>query len=99
MYEGQLFRRSHSFLDKVEDLVISGDGSKIFVLGSSCIQAVSIQTGQNVGRAEFRSPVGEGSSLLVRGSKVRVGDLRDKEWDFGGPEVSNFQTVPFFVSQ
>ena len=73
------------------DLKISGDGSKIFVLGLDGISAVSMQTGRRLGSVKF----GDGSDgLVVRGSRVGTGKPHGWGWDFGGPKVSAFGQFP-----
>ena len=85
VYRGQLLRKFYSSLSHTRGLKISGDGSKIFELGHRCIAAVSMQTGEEVGRVELESRGLD--KLFVRGSKVWVDDLRRRRWDFGGPGV------------
>ena len=69
------------------DLRISGDGSKVFLLGGESIQAWSIQTGQVVGEVRLE---GEPlvNSLIVDGSRVwfYFKDLKTQGWDFGIPD-------------
>ena len=71
------------FQGYVEDLRISGDGSKIFNLYNSSIWAWSIQTGEAV--AEAISCSGGVRSLIVDGSKVWAHTPQSKYegWDFG----------------
>lgn len=88
VYKGQLLRKFHSSLSDIEDLRISGDGSKLFGRSIRYIEAVSMQTGENVGRVEFW--IGNLSSFFVHGSKVGIGHSRGMGWDFGGPKVSDF---------
>ena len=80
------------FAYQPKDLRISGDGSKIFHLYNSSIQAWSIQTGGFVAKAiigfsdRLRSFMVEGSeSLTVEGSKVWAHRplLECEGWDFG----------------
>ena len=92
VYKGQLLRNFHSSLSRIRDLKISGDGSKFFALDHRCIAAVSMQTGELVGRVELES--NGGYDLFVRGSKVWVNDLRRRRWDFGGPGVPPFEEFP-----
>ena len=92
VYKGQLLRKFYSSLSRVRHLKISGDGSKIFALGSHCIAAVSVETGEELGRVEFGS--GAGNTFFVRGSKVGVDDLHRRGWDFGGPGVPNLVEFP-----
>ena len=90
--EGQLLRKFHSSLSHIRSLKISGDGSKIFGLGDGCIEAVSMQTGEEVCCLKLES--GTGCNLVVRGSKVGIDDVHHKGWDFGGPGVPVFGEFP-----
>ena len=72
----------------VNDLRISGDGLKIYLLGKRSIQAQSIWTGEVVGEVELE---GEAlvDSLIVDGSRVWVFliNLQTQQgWDFGIPD-------------
>ena len=72
------------FLWSTEDLRISGDKSKIFLLETNFIQAWSIQTGEVMGNVELESrPLCD--SLIVDGSKVWACfiDSQIQGWDFG----------------
>ena len=68
----------------VEDLRISGDGSRVFCLDADSIQAWSVQTGEVVGRVEivYSSNLG---TLNVDSSKVWAHhpDSGYQGWDFG----------------
>ena len=81
----------HSF-GSVEDVRISGDGSKIFALGYKSLKAWSILTGKHIGlmRSEH-SPIKK--SLTVDGSRVwfhpDIGELQG--WDFEVPDSSPVQ--------
>ena len=69
------------------NLKISGDGSRIFCLGSLSIQAWSIQTGETVGEAEV-APLSWSRSLTVDDTRVWAccPDLGWYQgWDFGIP--------------
>ena len=74
----------------LEDLKMSEDGSKVFLLDESSIKAWSIQTGETVGAAGTRSGVHSSGSLTVDGSKVWVHNSHagDQVWDFGIPDSS-----------
>ena len=75
----------------IQDLKISGDGSKIFGLDiDKMIEARSLQTGECLLCAgkEIKA-VGEGG-LVVHGSKIWLEGSTDVGWDFGGQEVSTF---------
>ena len=92
VYKGQLLRTFHNSFPFPLDLKISGDGSRIFALGSRCIAAMSMQTGEEVGRVELEG--GEVYDLFLRDSKVWVDGPRRGGWDFSGPEVSSFEEFP-----
>lgn len=92
VYKGQLLRKFRSSLTHAGGLKMSGDGSKLFGLGFDWIEALSMETGEEVGRAELG--FGEGSSFFVHGSRVGIDNLRDRGWDFGGPKVSDFGEFP-----
>ena len=71
--------------------VISGDGSKVFVLVDKSIRAWSVWTGEVVGEVKLGSTVkferGFSAQLTVHDSRVWV-DLTDSQtqgWDFGSP--------------
>ena len=71
----------------VKDLRISGDGSKIFILGEKIIQAWSIWTGEAVGEVRLGvKPLID--SLIVDGLRVWffLEDLQTQGWDFGIPD-------------
>ena len=80
------------FTSYVKDLRISGDGSKVFVLGREYIQAWSIQTGEVVGKVglEVEPPY---CCLIADGLRVWVflKDLKIQGWDFG---VSDSTPIP-----
>ena len=86
VYRKQSRGTFHSSLYSLRDLKISGDGTKIFGLGHDCIEAVSLETGENIGCVDIE----EESDFFVRGSKVGMENSRGRGWDFGGPEVSGF---------
>ena len=68
----------------VKDIRISGDGSRVFYLNAYSIQALSVQTGEVVGRVEIVSPSRYGT-LTVDGPRVWVHypDSGYQGWDFG----------------
>ena len=80
------------FTSYVRDPRISGDGSKVFVLGEESIQAWSIQTGEVVGKVGL-----EGEPLyhclIADGLRVCffLEDLEIQGWDFG---VSDSTPIP-----
>ena len=85
------------------DLRISGDGSKVFCLTNKSIQALSIWTGEAVGRVEFKdnsSYISYLDPLHADGSRVWVcfwdsstkgWDSLTKGWDFGILDSSPIQ--------
>ena len=87
VYRHQLLRRFPFFESGLLDLKIPGDGSKIFGLSVRGIQAVSMRTGEEVGRVDLRTSRWE--RLVVDGVKVGIkGSNRGRGWDFGGSRVS-----------
>ena len=71
----------------VEDIKISGDGSRIFYLDSWSIQAWSVQTGEIVGKTEVTEMLFSVKSLAVDGTRVWAcyPDSEYEGWDFGIP--------------
>ena len=86
--KGRLLRTVCERSDKPNDLKISGDRSKMFVLTHHSIEVLSMQTGQAVGRVsgelDRRWMKGTGP-LIVHGSKVWLARSKGMGWDFGGP--------------
>ena len=76
----------------VEDVKISGDGSKVFCLHFESVQAWSIWTGDGVGEAKLEYSKYR-RSLTVEGSRVWVHSpvLELQGWDFGIPSPSPAQ--------
>ena len=72
------------WLENGEDFNISGDGSRVFCLGESFIWALSIQTGEVVGKVDVKGSRFSGS-LIVVGSRVWVHypGSEYQGWDFG----------------
>ena len=84
--------------DGVEDLRISGDGSRVFGLYAPHIWAWSLQTGEVVGKMEVGYN-GSRGSLIVDGSKIWAcwPGSNYEGWDFGidsTPKLSNISTPP-----
>ena len=77
----------------VEDLKLSGDGSKVFLLDSNSVKTWSIQTGEFVGTTNLTFVPNSSGSLTVDGTKVWVHNSRseDEVWDFGIPDSSPVQ--------
>ena len=78
--------------NKLKDLKISGDGSRVFCLGEGFLQALSVQTGKIVGKVNVKVSSHHGF-LSVDGSRVWVHyhGLEDQGWDFGTPGSSPVQ--------
>ena len=72
----------------VNDLRISGDGSKVFCLDWLSIHTWSIYKGEAMGEVKLRLPLPMGSFMTIDGSRVWV--QHDKGgtegWDFGAPD-------------
>ena len=81
----------------VEDLRISGDGSRVFCLDESFIIAWSMQIGEVVGKVEVEGSTFLGS-LIVDGSRVWVHypESEYQGWDFGtlGSSPVQLSTIP-----
>jgi WD40 repeat protein len=76
---------------ELEGLRISGDGTRVFCLTKTSIQAWSIDTGEHVGEVElelgedwYLDPLQMNSSRLW----IRLEDLSTQGWDFGTPSSS-----------
>ena len=81
----------------LDDLKISGDGSRVFTLDAESIQALSIQTGEIVGEVEIVGSEDFFGSLTVDGSRVWAclhysdpeyqdfAHIEYQGWDFGIP--------------
>ena len=83
----------------IEDLRISGDGSRVFTLHSQSIYAWSTQTGEVVDEVRIKYPSSIGS-LTIDGLKVWAHWPQSKSqgWDFGIPgsspvQLSNIPTL------
>ena len=74
----------------LQDLKISGDGSRVFCLGYQFIQAWSIHTAEVVGEVQAEQ-LTLGSSLTVDDSRVWAHYSEYQGWDFGTPESSPIQ--------
>ena len=79
--------------NSIDDLKISEDGSKVFLLDKQSIRAWSIQTGETMGTVVMDVILHDMGSLTVDGSKVWVHNSRaeDQVWDFGTPDLSPIQ--------
>ena len=80
--KGRLLQTVDASSNKVMDLKISGDGSKVFLQDHRSIRAWSLSTGEVVGVVQQELP----GSLIVEGSRVWV-QAKDSTWgwDFGIP--------------
>jgi WD40 repeat protein len=90
--KGELLQSVDAPGHKVEGVRISGDGSKVFCLSMTSIQAWSILTGEVMGEVGFGGLI-PGDSLTVDGSRIWVcfPGLNPKGWDFG---ISGSPPVP-----
>ena len=71
----------------LEDIKISEDGSRVYSIGASVIQAQSMQTGEIMGKAKIKFIDRNIASLIVHGSRVWVHypNAETQMWDFGTP--------------
>ena len=79
-------------LDELDDLKISGDGSRIFCLDEDSVQARSVETGEIMDKANIEYSE-KYRTLTVDGSKVWAhhSDSGYQGWDFGIPGSSPVQ--------
>ena len=79
--------------NNLDDLKLSEDGSKVFLLDARSIRAQSIQTGEIMGTAAIDVVLHGTGSLTVDGSKVWVHNsgVEDHVLDFGTPNSSPIQ--------
>lgn len=76
----------------IQDLRISGDGSKVFYMGNDFIQAWNIWTGEVIDRVEPYGYQYDGTFLTIDGSRVWVHFSYGIEgWDFGVLDSSSIQ--------
>ena len=75
VYKGQLLRKFQNSSFRIRRLRISGDGSKIFRVNDGCIVALSMETGEVLGRVEFES--GAGNTFFLSDSEVGDDDFGD----------------------
>ena len=82
--KGELLRTVDRPMYYIEDLRISEDGSKVFCMDQKYIHAWYIETGEVVGKAEFRLHLSQDPFLTINGSKVWVAFLLSitEGWDF-----------------
>jgi len=78
--------------DPIDDVKISGDGSKVLCLHWQSVQALSMQTGEVVGEVKLEHDFTQ-RSLTVDGSRVWVHSPSSEPmgWDFGTPGPSPTQ--------
>jgi len=97
--KGKLLWEVGGVVSNIEDLRISGDGSRVFYLDLSFIWALSIQTGEVVGKVDVEHSDFFGS-LIVVDSRVWVHYPRSEYqgWDFGtlGSSPVQLSDVPTF---
>ena len=91
VYNGQLLRTLCTPSCPILHLKISGDGAKVFGLGLSHIEAVSMQTG-DICTVELEGK--RTSNFFAHGFKVGNGNLCGMGWDFGASEVPSFGEFP-----
>ena len=95
--KGELWGVDYESPTGVEDLRISGDGSKIFQQNVGFIQAYSAQTGELVGRVRAKRILVK-EPLIVDGSRVWIynSKLGYEGWDFGitGSPVQLYNIPP-----
>ena len=83
--KGELLRTVDIPGRAIRDLRISADGSKVFCLYTNSIEALSISTGEVVGRVEFLLTLSRDPFMTTDGSKVWVQFpiVGVMGWDFG----------------
>ena len=87
VYKGQLLRKFGIRSPDIRDIKISGDGSTIFGLTNTYIEALCAE-GAEARRVELGGR--SASNFFVRGSKVGINHSRGMGWDFGVSEVPSF---------
>ena len=94
-HENKYLLKSEGLKPKMEDLKISGDGTKIFSLNSSSIQVQSMKTGEIVDTVKVKV-LAQIGSLAVDGSKVWAyyPNSEYQGWDFETPEPTQLFNVP-----
>ena len=89
--KGELLQMVDAPGQGVKGVRVSGDGSKVFCLDETSIQAWSISTGEAVGKVEFASSTPR-FSLAIDDSRVWVHTVSNPPgWDFGIPGSSPIQ--------
>ena len=85
----------------LQDIKIAEDGSRVFSIGATVIQAQSIQTGEIVGKIEIEFIQYDIPSLTVNGSRVwaHYSSAETQAWDFGTPYSSPVQlpNIPLHI--
>lgn len=85
----------------INDLRISGDGSKVFCLDWLSIYAWYIYSGEAMGNVKLRLPLSMDTSMTIDGSRVWVqhGKCGHEGWDFGVPDSSSIKQCPQSTSR
>ena len=82
----------------VQDVKISGDGSRVYCLYNTSLQALSVLTGEDMGEVGLEYSPQYQRSLTVDGLRVWVHSPVEKlqGWDFGilGPSPVQLDTIP-----
>ena len=88
--KGELLKTVDAPFDRVKDLRISGDGSKVFCM-EWAIHAWYILTGEIMGKVDLHSSCYSDTFLTVDSSRVwvQIPSQGIKGWDFGVPEASS----------
>ena len=92
--KGRLLQRFRSSFQRVEDLKISGDESKILGVYDRQVEVVSMQTGEITSHLEVTSGWQGPLRLCVRGSKIGVDNWCRRGWDIKGGIASGFRDFP-----
>ena len=74
----------------IDDIKISGDGSKILGVCGNQVEVMSMQTGKITSLLEITGGREGPFRLCVRGSQVGINNLCRVGWDLGGWRVSDF---------
>ena len=84
----------------IKSLRISGDGSKVFLLGKRCVQALSTWTGEVVGEVRFEDNL-LNKPFIVDGSRVWVQtkDSPVQGWDFETLDLTPQGSTPILLSE
>ena len=81
--KGELLQTVDRVENDIQELRISGDGSKVFYTSGSFMKALHLQTGEIVGEMELNQPRSSKPLLVVNGSRVWVNNSSQIQgWDF-----------------